>query len=188
MRFTFWHARLFSAIFQIIQSIRMGMWLRRSISPSAAHPFMPYARASSPSWRTTVELWKLLLLLPSQRLQCFSLYRQLFDGRFVGRFTPRQPPRIGCAESGWSVPILPPCMGSLVALAFCHWRGGGGNTHLLVPNKRNLKQTVKLKSTVLKWSVLKSWDYKINCTFYHTICELATPTSIVCTWAEWTQL
>lgn len=94
--------------------------------PLPEHPRPPEGRRlSCGSSRTPTGQ---LLLLPSQRLQCFSLYRQLFYGQFVGRVTPSQPSRIGCAESGWSVPILPPCMGSLVALAFCHWSGGGGNT------------------------------------------------------------
>ncbi|TNN03177.1 hypothetical protein fugu_000206 [Takifugu bimaculatus] len=48
-------------------------------------------------------------------------------------------------ESGGRVPSLPPSLGSRAA--FCEHGSGGGE--LLVPNKRNLKQTLKLKSALL---------------------------------------
>lgn len=93
------HGRLLSAIFQIIQSIRMGMWSRRSLRTLVPHPCLipsislvsptpsrdpeTDAKASDPA-----DLWERSFTqpppppAPPQRLQCCSVwYWQLFYGQ-----------------------------------------------------------------------------------------------------------
>lgn len=132
-----WFAPLFPAIFQIIQSIRMGMWSRRSISPlrrSSLHA--PNILALLEDDGRAVDAADLRQGSFSSPVSVYSVFGTgsfSMDGLQAG--TRRW-------ESGGRVPHLPPSLGSLAA--FCQHQSegvGGRYPQLLVPNKRNLKQT-----------------------------------------------